>query len=396
MVEGSNLIDVGNLSVEKVPFTLGIEEEFQIVDPESRELRSHVSEHLLEEGRLVLSEQIKMEMHQSVIELGTAVCRSAAEARVEVARLRTTLAQLADKRGLRIIAASTHPISDWKTQEIMDNDRYKEIVENMQDVARANLIFGLHIHVGMPDQETCIAIMNQIRYFLPHILALTTSSPFWIGRNTGLSSIRTKIFQRFPRTDIPPVFQSWSQFEDYINLLIKTSCIDNGKKIWWDARPHPNFGTLEVRICDLPTRLDETIAVAALVQALMHTLYKLYKRNMSWRIYPAELISENKWRASRYGINGKLIDFGKREEVHTKSLIEELIRLVDESVDELGSRQEINYLYKIMDDGTSADRQVRIYGESGGSLQAVSDYLIEDTLAGLHFSYGSMSRNINI
>ncbi len=368
---------------ESALFTLGIEEEFQIVDPGSRELRSHVSEHLLEEGKLLLSEQIKMEMHQSVIELGTAICRTAQEARREVIRLRSTLAQLAHKRGLRIIAASTHPISDWKTQEIMDNDRYREIIENMQDVARANLIFGLHIHVGMPNNETCIAIMNQVRYFLPHILSLTTSSPFWIGRNTGLSSIRTKIFQRFPRTDIPPIFQSWSQFDDYVNLLIKTGCIDNGKKIWWDARPHPSFGTLEVRICDLPTRVDETVAVAALVQALMHTLYKLYKKNMSWRIYPAEMISENKWRASRYGINGKMIDFGKRAEVSTKELILELLRMVGDSVEELGSRNEINYIYRILDHGTSSDRQIRIYEESGRDLKAVVDYLITDTLTSL-------------
>ncbi len=364
-------------------FTLGIEEEFQTIDPETRGLRSHVSGQMIEAGRLILSEQIKMEMHQSVVEVGTNVCKNIQEAKTDLVRLRKTIVELANKRGLRVVAASTHPFSDWKDQEISDHDRYREIVEDMGDVARANLIFGLHVHVGMPDNETCIALMNQIRYFLPHILAMTTSSPFWLGRNTGLSSFRTRIFQRFPRTDTPPIFESWSSFESYVNLLIQTHCIDNGKKIWWDARPHPSFGTLEVRICDLPTRVEETIAVAALIQAIMHTLYKLYKRNMTWRIYPNQLISENKWRASRYGLNGKLIDFGKREEVHVKDLIHELIRFVDDSVEELGSRHEINYIYKILDEGTSADRQLKVFKETN-DLKAVVDSLILDTLTGLN------------
>jgi carboxylate-amine ligase len=370
------------MTTDPSPFTLGIEEEYQIVDPVTKELRSHVSSQMIEEGKLLLSEQIKMEMHQSVIEVGTEVCRNVAEARREVAKLRRTIATLAEKRGLRIVAASTHPISDWKKQEISDHARYHEIVNDMQDVARANLIFGLHIHVGMPDLETCIAIMNQLRYFLPHILALSTSSPFWIGRNTGLSSYRTRVFQRFPRTDLPPLFESYSQFEDFVKLLVRTRCIDNGKKIWWDARPHPSFGTLEVRVCDLPTRLDETMAIAALVQALMLTLYRLHKINMSWRLYSSALIAENKWRASRYGINGKLIDFGKQQEVWTKDLIVELLRFVDEAVHELDSRREIEYIYKILEQGTSADRQVKVFQESG-HLESVVDYLIKDTLSNL-------------
>ncbi|HMY35684.1 MAG TPA: carboxylate-amine ligase [bacterium] len=370
--------------MNKPAFTIGIEEEFQTVDPETRELRSHVSGQMIEEGKLLLSEQIKMEMHQSVVEVGTNICQNITEAKADVIKLRRTIHQLATKRGLGIVAASTHPFSDWKTQPITEHERYKEIVENMGDVARANLIFGLHVHIGMPDNESCIAIQNQIRYFLPHILALSTSSPFWIGRSTGLSSIRTQIFRRFPRTDIPPIFDSWSDFEDYVNLLIQTKCIDNGKRIWWDARPHPSFGTLEVRICDLPTRVDETIAIAALIQALMHTLYRTYKKNMSWRIYPNQLISENKWRASRYGLHGKLIDFGKKEEVPTKELIYELIRFVDDSVEELGSRNEINYIYKILDGGTSSDRQLAVYEQSGRDLKAVVDFLLRDTLEGLY------------
>ncbi len=371
------------MNTESVPFTIGIEEEYQIVDPVSRELRSHVSSQMIEEGKLLLSEQIKMEMHQSVIEVGTQVCRTIGEARREVIKLRKAIASLAAKRNLAIVAASTHPISDWKKQEISDHARYHEIVNDMQDVARANLIFGLHIHVGMPDLETCVAIMNQLRYFLPHILALSTSSPFWIGRNTGLSSYRTRVFQRFPRTDLPPLFESYSQFEDFVKMLVKTRCIDNGKKIWWDARPHPSFGTLEVRVCDLPTRVDETLAIAALVQALMLTLYHLHKINMSWRLYSSALIAENKWRASRYGLNGKLIDFGKQEEVWTKDLICELMRFVDEAVDELDSRKEIDYIYKILEQGTSSDRQIHVFEETQ-NLEAVTDYLIQDTLHNLN------------
>lgn len=369
---------------DSTPFTIGIEEEFQTVDPVSRELRSHVSGQMIEEGKMLLSEQVKMEMHQSVVEVGTNVCRTIKEAKAEIIKLRKTISSLAEKRGLRIVAASTHPFSDWKSQEITEHARYKEIIEGMGDIARANLIFGLHVHIGMPDNETCIALQNQVRYFLPHLLALSTSSPFWLGRNTGLSSIRTRIFQRFPRTDLPPIFATWSAFEDYVNLLVKTECIDNGKKIWWDARPHPSFGTLEVRICDLPTRVDETIAIAALIQALMHTLFRYYKRNMSWRLYPNQLISENKWRASRYGINGRLIDFGKRSEVDAKQLIRELIMFVDESVEELGSRDEINYIYRILDEGTSSDRQLNVLKRSGGDMRVVVDHLIEDTTKNLN------------
>ena len=368
-------------------FTLGIEEEYQIVDPATRELKSHVNTELLASGRQLLSEQIKSEMHESVIEVGTKKCANIKEAKDEVYKLRSTLARLAAENGLRIIAASTHPLSDWKTQEITEQPHYLSIVEKMQDLARANLIFGLHVHVGMPDNETTIAIMNQIRYFLPHILALTTSSPFWVGRNTGLKSYRTKVFQRFPRTDLPPSFPSYSAYEDYIDLLIKTNTIDNPKKVWWDARPHPVFGTLEVRVCDLPTRVQETIAIAAVIQALAVTLYRLYKKNMSWRIYSNALISENKWRASRYGIAGQLIDFGKGEEVDLKDLVYELLNFIDEATEELDTRKEVNYIYKILEEGTSADRQLKVYQESNKDIKAVVDFLIKDTITNLDVKY---------
>ena len=359
-------------------FTIGIEEEFQIVDPETRELRSHIS-GMLEEGRLVLQERIKPELHKAVVEIGTGICKNIKEARLQVRELRQNICGLAMKNGMRIVAAGTHPFSDWRTQEITDHERYKVLIDEMGDVARANLIFGLHVHVGIAERETAIALCNQMRYFLPHILALSTSSPFWLGRHTGLKSTRVEIFKKFPRTGIPDFFSSWADFEDFVNTLVKTNCIDNGKKIWWDIRPHAFFNTLEVRICDIPTRLDETIAIAALIQATVAKLWLLHKSNMSFRIYRPTLIEENKWRAARYGVHGKLIDFGKQREVTFRDLLYEYLRFVDEVVDELDSRDEINYLHKILEGGTSADRQLQVYEQSNHDLRAVVDYLIHDT-----------------
>ena len=369
----------------KEKFTLGIEEEFQIVDPVTRELRSHVSQ-MLADGKMLLQEHIKEsikpEMHKSVVEVGTGICANIDEARKSVLELRQGLHQLASKSGLRIVGAGTHPFSDWRAQEIMEHERYKMIVDEMGDIARANLIFGLHVHIGIEDLETAIALMNQMRYFLPHILALSTSSPFWLGRNTGLKSVRATIFKRFPRTGIPDYFNSWADFENFIGTLIKTGCIDNGKKIWWDIRPHAFFNTLEVRICDLPTRLEETIAIAALIQATVVTLYNLRERNLSFNIYRPTLVEENKWRAARYGVRGKMIDFGKQQEIDYQDLMYEYIRFVDEAVDALGSRHAINYIHKILQEGTSADRQLAVYEKSGGDLKAVVDYLIKDTMDG--------------
>ena len=247
-------------------FTLGIEEEFQIVDPETRELRSHVAE-ILDEGRMLLGEQVKPEMIQSQIEVGTGVCKNIQEARADISNLRGIIASLAEKNGLKIVAASTHPISRWQDQKIFDDDRYELLIQELQTVARSLLIFGVHVHVGIADRERQIHIMNASRYFLPHVLALSTSSPFWMGHNTGLKSYRSEIFKQFPRTDIPDHFDSYPNFERYVNLLIKTGCINDGKKIWWDCRPHPFFPTLEFRICDIPTRVDDTVAIAAGVSA---------------------------------------------------------------------------------------------------------------------------------
>jgi carboxylate-amine ligase len=362
-------------------FTLGIEEEFAIVDPETGELRSHIQE-ILEGSKVTLKEQIKPEMHQSVVELGTEICQSIAEARSHVVDLRSKLATLAGHGGLKIASVGTHPFSHWHDQLITEGERYQEIVKDMQLLARANLIFGLHVHVGIPDRESAIHVMNQARYFLPHIYALSVNSPFWVGRNTGLKGYRLKVFERFPRTGIPDAFESLSEYEDYCKLLVKTGCVDNAKKIWWDIRLHPFFDTLEVRVCDAQTRVDDTLAIAALIQAVIVKLFKLLRQNTTFRVYRRRLLDENRWRASRYGIGGKLIDFGREAEVETRSLLNELLEFVSTEVEELGSAREMAHIERIMREGTGADRQLAVW-ERTHNMKAVVDQIVAETYEGL-------------
>jgi glutamate---cysteine ligase / carboxylate-amine ligase len=360
-------------------FTLGIEEEFQIVDPHTRELKSHVSE-ILDEGKLLLGEKIKPEMIQSMIEVGTGVCANIQEAREDITKLRCIISGLAKRKGMAIAAASTHPFSKWSEQEIYEGDRYKLLVDELQMVARSLLIFGVHVHVGVEDLDRRINIMNAARYFLPHVLAMTTSSPFWLGFNTGLKSYRSEVFKKFPRTDIPDHFESFQQYQSYVDLLVKMNCIQDGTKIWWDVRPHCKFPTLEFRIADIPTRVDDTIAVAALFQAIVAKLNVLIDKNLGFRLYHRRLIQENKWRAVRYGLDGKLLDLGKQKEVPVKDLIRELLEFVDDVLDPLDSRKEVEHVHTMLDRGTSADKQLKIYEETGGDFKAVVDMLIEDTL----------------
>ncbi|HEY2614271.1 MAG TPA: carboxylate-amine ligase [Chthoniobacterales bacterium] len=362
-------------------FTLGIEEEFAIVDPETRELRSHIQE-ILEGSRVLLKEQIKPEMHQSVVELGTEICQSVVDARSHVLDLRSKLANLAGRSGLKIASVGTHPFSHWQNQLITEGERYQEIVKDMQLLARANLIFGLHVHVGIPERETAIHVMNQARYFLPHIYALSVNSPFWVGRDTGLKGYRLKVFERFPRTGIPDAFESLSEYEDYCKLLVKTGCVDNAKKIWWDIRLHPFFDTLEVRVCDAQTRVDDTLAIAALIQAIIAKLFKLLRHNTTFRVYRRRLLDENRWRASRYGIEGKLIDFGREAEVETRSLIHELLEFVSTEVAELRSEKEMAHIERILREGTGADRQLETWNGTN-DMRAVVDRLVEETYEGL-------------
>jgi carboxylate-amine ligase len=358
-------------------FTVGVEEEFQIVDPTTWELRSHVSE-LLASSAPAFGDQVKREMHQSIVEVGTKICSSIGELAEEIIKNRRDLADAAERVGLRVAAAGTHPFSNWMDQVISPGERYENIVEELQQLARSLLIFGLHVHVAVPDRSAMIDLMNEARYFLPHLLALSTSSPFWMGRDTGLKSFRTTVFRRFPRTGIPEQFGSWSEYEEYVNLLVELHCIDNAKKIWWDLRPHPTFGTLEFRVCDVPTAPRASIAIAALAQAIVVKLYRLRARNLGFRRYPRALIEENKWRASRWGLDGKLIDFGKRKEVPMRELAVELLEFIDDVVDELGSRREVEYVRKILADGTSAERQVQVFRETG-DLRAVVQALVEET-----------------
>jgi carboxylate-amine ligase len=360
--------------------TIGIEEEFQIVGADG-ELKAHI-DTLLAAARPLLGEDVKAEMLQSVVEVGTKICGNVAEAREEVLRLRGALASLLAAEGLRLVSAGTHPFSHWQDQRITELERYKLIEDEMQDVVRELLIFGMHVHVGIPDPEARMEVVNEARYFLPHLLALSSSSPFWLRRPTGLKSYRSVIWSRFPRTGIPPEFPSYGEFENYVELLVRTKCIDNGKKIWWDLRPHWQYPTIEFRICDACTRVDEVVCIAALVQAICAKLLALRARNLGFRKYLPGLINENKWRAMRWGIDGKLIDFGKLVEVPMRDLALELLEFIDDVVDELGSRAEVEYVHTLLREGTSADRQLAVH-ERTGSLEAVVDHLAAETLAGL-------------
>lgn len=362
-------------------FTLGVEEEYMVLDPTTRELKSHEQKIVLE-GQKVIKDKVKAEMHQAVVEVGTDICQNVDEAFNDVATLRRTISQIAGELGLWVGASGTHPFSHWESQLITDHVRYNEIVNELQEAARSNLIFGLHVHVGMESREMANHIANSTRYFLPHIYALSTNSPFWESRKTGYKSFRTKVFDKFPRTGIPEYFESIEAYENYVKLLVKTNCIDNAKKIWWDLRVHPFFNTVEFRICDVPMTVDETIALAALFQAVCAKIYKLRSQNLNFIQYSRALINENKWRAGRYGIDGRLIDFGKEEEVNTRVLIDELLNFVDDVVDNLGSRHRLAYVNKILENGTGADRQLEVF-ENSKNLVDVAKYINHQYLSGI-------------
>jgi carboxylate-amine ligase len=362
-------------------FTLGVEEEYMVIDPHTRELKSH-EQRIVQEGQKMIKDKVKAEMHQAVVEVGTDICQDVDEAYMDVATLRKTISGIAEGIGLKIGAAGTHPFSHWESQLITEHVRYNEIVNELQEAARSNLIFGLHVHVGMENRELAIHIANSARYFLPHVYALSTNSPFWEGRLTGYKSFRTKVFDKFPRTGIPDYFESIEAYESYVKLLVKTNCIDNAKTIWWDLRVHPFFNTGAFRICDIPMTTQETIAIAALFQAICAKLYKLKSQNLNFMMYSRALLNENKWRASRYGIDGSLIDFGKEQEINTRVLIYELLDFVDDVVPQLGSRHAINYVHKMLEQGTGADRQLAVF-EQTQSLPHVVDYISGNFLAGI-------------
>ncbi|HEY9441615.1 MAG TPA: carboxylate-amine ligase [Gemmatimonadales bacterium] len=361
--------------------TLGIEEEYQIIDPETRELRSYITE-ILSGDHLVLGE-VKPELHQSMVEIGTKVCSTPAEVRAELVRLRRHVMELAGKKGLVIAAAGTHPFSSWLTQEITPLERYMGVRQDLADLAQQLLIFGTHVHIGIEDRDFLIDAMNVARYFVPHVLTLSTSSPFWMGRETGLKSYRSIIFRNFPRTGIPPVLESGTAYAALVDTLVRTGCVPNASKIWWDVRPNHSYPTLEFRVCDVCTRVDEAVCVAAILQAIVAKLWKLRRDNMTFRVYPTALIEENKWRAVRYGLDGRLVDLGKDQELPARTLVRELLEwFVDDVLDELGSRKEVEYAFTILEQGTSADRQIARFRETG-DLKAVVDSLIVETADGV-------------
>jgi carboxylate-amine ligase len=362
--------------------TIGIEEEYQIIDPQTRELRSYITQ-ILEDSHLILREQVKAELHQSMVEVGTEICRTPADARAELVRLRREIIGLASRNGLKIAAAGTHPFSSWLTQEITPLERYLGVKQDMQDLAQQLLIFGTHVHIGIEDREFLIDAMNVARYFLPHVLCLSASSPFWMGRNTGLKSYRNIIFRHFPRSGIPPRFESWAELSDLVDSLTRTRCIPDGTKLWWDIRPNWKYPTLEFRVCDVCTRVDEAVCIAALFQALIAKLWKLRRDNLTFRLYPAALIEENKWRAVRYGLDGKLLDLGKQCELPARELIRELIEwFLGDVIDELGSRKEIEYAFRILAEGSSADRQLATFERTGDPREVV-DQLVRETAEGV-------------
>ena len=352
-----------------------------VVDPSTRELKSH-EQKIVHEGQKIIKDKVKAEMHQAVVEVGTDICQDIDEALMDVATLRKTISGIADELGLWVGASGTHPFSHWESQLITDHARYSEIVNELQEAARSNLIFGLHVHVGMDNRQMAIHIANSARYFLPHIYALSTNSPFWEGRLTGYKSFRTKVFDKFPRTGIPDYFESIEAYDNYIKLLVKTNCIDNAKKIWWDLRVHPFFNTVEFRICDVPMTVQETITIAALFQGICAKLYKLRSQNLNFMMYPRILINENKWRAGRYGIDGSMIDFGKETEVNTRVLIYELLDFIDDVITPLGIRHAIGYVHKILEEGTGADRQLKVFNNTN-SLVDVVDYIHSQFLSGI-------------
>jgi carboxylate-amine ligase len=371
-------------------FTIGVEEEYLLVDKETRALVVDPPKTLMAEAEAKCGTQVTSELLRSQIEVGTKVCKNVQEARQDLSRLRSNIIEVADRHGLAPIAASTHPFSKWTEQKHTDKERYSELTHEMQGAARRLVICGMHVHVGIDDDELRIDLMNQVSYFLPHLLALSCSSPFWAGRDTGLKSYRLTIFDALPRTGLPERFASWAEYQRHINILIDSGLIQDSSRIWWDLRPSKRFPTLETRIMDVCTRLEDTIALTSLLVCIMRMLYRLRTRNQRWRIYTPMLIRENRWRAMRYSFDEGMIDLAKGVVVPFEDLIDEMLAHVSEDAIALGCEKELAGVRKILSRGTSAHRQLRDYeleranGASvEDSLKAVVDTLITDTAEGL-------------
>ncbi len=377
------------MSVKEPPLTVGIEEEYMLVDLETRDLAAAPAP-MLGECEERLAGQITAEFFQSQIEVETPICRSVGEARASLALLRGTVAELARRYKLAPIAASTHPFATWREQKLTEKRRYRVIADDMQGIGRRMIVSGIHVHVGVDDDDLRIDLMNQLSYFVPHLLCLSTSSPFWEGEKTGLMSYRVSVFDTLPRSGLPDAFVSYAEYERMVEQLVRAGVCQDATHLWWDIRPSARFPTLEVRVTDVCTRLDDAATVAALCQCLIRRLYRLRRDNQRWRTYPRVLIHENKWRAQRYGTEGKLIDFGKSEAVPYAELLDELIEFVREDAESLGCLAEVEHAREIVERGTSAHQQLAVWrkaiakgADPHEAMSRVVDFLIAETVAGL-------------
>lgn len=376
--------------LERPEFTIGIEEEYLVVDRETRDLIKNPPSAMWDSLREVLGPQVTPEFLKAQIEVGTKVCQKVSEARADLAAMRRELSTVVTEYGGAIIASSTHPFANWSEQETTEQPRYLRLAADYQQVARQLVICGMHIHVGIGDPHLRIDLMNQMRYMLPHLLALSTSSPFWAGTDTGLLAYRLVIFKNLPRTGVPEEFLSWGEYERMLDIMISAGLLEDATKLWWDIRPSARYPTLEMRVSDVCTRLDDAMTVAALYLCLLGYLFRLRKLNQRWRAYSSLLISENMWRAQRYGVEGSLVDFGRGELVPYADLVEEFIDVLAEVADEFDVTDELLHAREIVKDGTSAHRQRATYQQALASgateeeaLKEVVDYLIDDTLFGI-------------
>ena len=376
--------------MDRPAFTVGIEEEYLVVDRETRDLVQSPPPAMWDAIHEVIGSAATTEFLKAQVEVRTEVHTKVSEAREDLANLRRELSKVVSEYGAAIIASSTHPFADWALQETTDDPRYKLLTEDFQQVARQLVICGMHVHVGIEDPHLRIDLMNQVKYMLPHMLALSASSPFWNGEPTGLLAYRLVIFKNLPRTGIPEDFVSWGEYERYVEVLVGAGLIEDATKLWWDIRPSLNFPTLEMRVSDMCTRLDDAMTIAAIYQSMLAYLYRLRRNNQRWRTYPPGMIEENIWRAQRYGSSGSLVDFGRGELVPMPELIEEFIELLAQDAVELDTRDEIRHARTIVSEGTSAHRQLATYEKALSedaskheALQAVVDELIVDSMYGI-------------
>jgi carboxylate-amine ligase len=376
--------------MDRPDFTIGIEEEYLVVDRETRDLIKSPPDSMWNALENILGSQVSPEFLKAQIEVGTRVCSTVAEAREDLARMRRGLSGVVNEYGAAIIASSTHPFANWSEQETTEDPRYMRLASDYQQVARQLVICGMHVHVGIGDPHLRIDLMNQVKYMLPHLLALSTSSPFWAGQPTGLLAYRLVIFQNLPRTGVPEEFASWGEYERTVDVLVNAGLIEDASKLWWDIRPSAKYPTLEMRVSDICTRLEDAMTVAALYQCLLGFLYRLRRDNQRWRTYSPMMIEENLWRAQRYGVDGSLVDFGRGELVAYSDLIEEFIEVLAQDATEFGVREELRHARTIVNEGTSAHRQLATYemaksegAEDREALNQVVDELIVDTMYGL-------------